>query len=200
RPKIYIGLRNSKDLFVQKYERTFAHEATHSYLQLNLGYLSFIPIKKVTRQTEIEIVHVTTLTEDIVVNKIIQEHGFAPLSSNYINHLIDTIDKIKKKNSYNNDISPKNRIKIFICYMTAWLNLKYLSLDHSENKFLKDYLIELKKFYPKIEEKFDTLLKSFSEFDVFTKKGHSQILKRVLDFFNFSNLGEFKSLDITNSD
>ncbi|MHA1795907.1 MAG: hypothetical protein ACTSUK_07335, partial [Promethearchaeota archaeon] len=192
--KIIIGVKKLNDLKNQENERTIAHEATHGYVTISLGYWQFVEREKTAPPLKFLISNISSLIEDFVVNKITQENGFEPIPVDYFDTLKQTTERMRMGeeiltifNEY-----PEFRIAILISnYFLAWGSNEYLDLKDTEREVLKDYLTQFNKFHVDLIDDINILMKYFSNFNVFKKEGHFAILKGFLTHFKLIDFGEF---------
>jgi hypothetical protein len=166
-----------------RFERTIAHEITHGLLIYGLGYC-FLTGKDSAPDDIFPHLSLLSFIDDIVVNKMIESHGFKPFSPVYLAQTeLETRaaqyrdDRLYDSPSY--DQLFKSRIMISR-YILAWSAVKYYNLDNSSRKIINAFLKEFSTGFPEQYEMANFVRKEILKNDIFTPAGHRKIIETIL--------------------
>jgi hypothetical protein len=95
---IIIIVRKGTDISTPDSERSIAHEVTHGFLLYKLGYHRIDPRHPLSASRAQQITLINTMIDDMVANKTIQQEGFAPYSSRYVEALKKEINAARQRN------------------------------------------------------------------------------------------------------
>jgi hypothetical protein len=174
-------------LFTSKTDlhRSLAHEATHGLLLFGKGYQTLVPKNGAivnTEETELRNILVTMI-DDIVVNYIIKQEGFAPFSEKYIPIVKKEIEFINQKkdfyaSQYQIGSVFHSKFKI-LRYIMAWAFIEYFKLDAHTVSILKEYLDCFKDNSPKEYEECEEIIKLLETHDIFLPDNHKIVCERI---------------------
>lgn len=174
-------------------ERSIAHEITHCLLIYGRGYYALDPKEN---SSDEDILHLGLLSfiDDIVVNKIIQENGFAPYSNTYLEMLKQEIMAARyRRNIYAQSYSRLYNARYPISrYILAWAGIKYYRLESEASKLLNEFLKVFPIGFPYPYKEADALRKTIVKNDVFGVEGHKKIIQYILREWNLENKCSFR--------
>ena len=181
----------------EQIEHSIAHEATHGLLAYAKGYCR-IKLKHSMPILESNSIGIlATMIEDIVVNKIIQENGFLPFNSKYL----ETVKKETKALRRNQDYYQKyqnpfkDRFMVFR-YIMAWGFLKYYDLDESSRKIIARFENDFRLSCPKQYKTANQIKDILMQHNIFTAEGYCQAIRESLklwELYNLVNINSYKS-------
>jgi hypothetical protein len=169
----------------EEIDNIIAHEVTHGRLAYKEKYCQLRLIGNNYNLIE-SIGLLASRIEDIVVNTIIKENSFRPISQRFFTIIESaTKDMQKGKDIYERfNYSPILR-KCFMLstYIEPWGYLQYFNLDlNSINKRnLHKFLKIFQKSYPDQFNEAEKIIKIISENDIFTPEGFCNTIKKCLD-------------------
>ena len=178
----------------EQIEQSIAHEATHGLLAYAKGYCQIKPKHTLATLESDSINILATMIEDIVVNKIIQENGFLPYNSKYLETVKKETKALRKNQDYYQDFQNpfKDRFMVFR-YITAWGFLKYYDLDESSRKIIARFESDFKLSRPK-QYKFANQIKDILlQHDIFSAEGYCQVISESLKLWELNNLVNINS-------
>lgn len=172
-------------------ERLIAHEATHGLLIYGRGYSSL----KLTGHDSGGLVRlVVTMVDDIVVNRLIQEGGFPPFHSSYL----ETVRRASEATRQGKGIctrfsDPRMRDRYMVfSYILAWGFSAYCELAPEELRVIGEFLQLFAESYPEQYQIASQVRAALEENDVFHPAGHRAATERLLDLWGLRHLVELK--------
>lgn len=179
---IIIGLNKDKLYNNPDIDRIMAHEATHAFLQYKKKYCCPDPDQVNTPKEGDILSYITTMINDIVVNKILQDKGFPPFTIEYINTLTKYIQMMYKSESFYNLVNkPRDVVFIWLVlrYITAWGFLQYYDLDVHSTRIIKKFLEIYKKKLPEEFNTADKVKEIIIQNGIFTSEGQNKAMEEV---------------------
>lgn len=134
------------------YEHSFAHEVTHGVLMYQRGYCCVRPKSGQTQAQRLSIEFILNSVEDIVVNKILQEEGFAPFADGYLNEVIKETRALRKGTDYyvSTFQDPLLRQRFIVYrYILLWGFLQFYSLDQYVEQTLRRFANQFRDSKPR---------------------------------------------------
>ncbi|MBA7581476.1 hypothetical protein ES708_23381 [subsurface metagenome] len=194
----YIRVRINEGEFKNESEEeidyTIAHEVTHEFLSLKKKYCRIKLVNCGPEEKE-AIFFLSTMIEDIVVDKIIHEKNYIPCFTTYRDDVKRDIKFIcdKGKGEYfcekYNDPTYKSKNKAMIfSYILAWGYLTYSNSDKIDKKTLYKHLKIFQKLCPKHYEEAKKIKEIIFKNDIFTTKGYNNAIKECLYLWNLKDL------------
>jgi len=189
---ILISLKEGTDWGNPEHEHSIAHEATHGYLLYKLGY-SYIREKRKPAENERGHVRLLfTMIDDIVVNRIIQQEGFPPFASGYLN-MVERETKNARKGSdrpyemFSYDPVFKNRFMVFR-YILAWGLVNYCDLEPYAKRTINKYLKAFKKSFVEQFTMADQIREIILQQDIFSAHGHRKTVEAKAKLWHLDDL------------
>jgi hypothetical protein len=188
---ITVGIKRTEtDL-----ERSIAHEATHGYLMHKLKFCRpvFHKIADDNYQRDVQLLF--TMVDDIVVNKIIEEHGFHPFGSEYL-PMVELETRVAVRGEIGGEdfyrrFSDDPRLEAILMvsrYILAWGFLEYFPLEPEEREVIRSFTKTFETYYPhyysRASEMRDIILKN----DVFSAEGQCKAVQEILDLWRMGDL------------
>ena len=192
----YIRVKIVQNIETKKYEQSIAHEITHGFLAYKKKYCQLDYVQEPNEMEGKSIDIIVTMTEDIVVNKIVQENNFQPYPYDYLDKIQNDTKNIRKSKGklpqLHQDPVLNDRIMI-LRYIGAWGFLKYFNLDSFSRRVISKFIKCFKKSYPKQYEAAGQIEEIILENNIFTSEGHNNAIKKCLDLWNLTNLVEINT-------
>jgi len=192
----YIRVKIVQNIETKKYEQSIAHEITHGFLAYKKKYCQLDYVQEPNEMEGKSIDIIVTMTEDIVVNKIVQENNFQPYPYEYLDKIQNDTKNIRKSKGklpqLHQDPVLNDRIMI-LRYIGAWGFLKYFNLDSFSRRVISKFIKCFKKSYPKQYEAAGQIEEIILENNIFTSEGHNNAIKKCLDLWNLTNLVEINT-------
>lgn len=186
---VCVGVLSGNNLQDLRAERSIAHEITHGLLIYGLGYYA-LTAKESASDEDIQYLSLLSFIDDIIVNKIIQEHGFPVFGTTYYEMLNKEIQAARHRVDIYDDHSCSTLFKrryMASRYVLAWGAIEYYDLDPAHRNLITEFLREFQKAFPgqymvakDIEE---LILKN----DIFSAIGHKKTIETVLQDWNLDN-------------
>ena len=182
------------------WEDTIAHEITHGYLVYKYSYCLWKPKTEICRNKMEYFNILFSMVDDIVVNKIIQDHGFQPFNSVYLQVIEEETKAVHKGKDYYEKFNEDSLLKnIFIVwrYIQVWSCLNYLKLKHYERRLFKKFIKEFQISYKKQYEKADKVKQIILQNNIFLASSHLYAMQEILKQWNLEDLvilGTYNSL------
>lgn len=190
----YIRVKIVQNIETKKYEQSIAHEITHGFLAYKKKYCQLDYVQEPNEIEGKSIDIIVTMTEDIVVNKIVQENNFHPYPYDYLDKIQnDTKNICKSKGKFpqlHQEPVLNDRIMI-LRYIGAWGFLKYFNLDSFSRRVISKFIKCFKKSYPKKYEAAGQIEEIILENNIFTPEGYYKAIKRCLELWNLVDLVKF---------
>lgn len=179
----------------EQLERSIAHEVTHGLLRYAKEYCILMPTYSLTK-LELDTLNIlTTMIEDIVVNKIIQENGFSPFSTSFYETVRQETEAAHERQDYYQEFQDplfKDRFMIFR-YIMAWGFLEYYDLDESFQKILASFEYEFKLSFPRQYKSACQIKDIILQHDIFSAEGYCQVIKKSLKLWELDNIVNVKT-------
>ncbi len=169
---------------IEDFEHSIAHEATHGLLVYGRGYCLVEPARRLTSVEAFLMSTIGTMIDDVVVNRIISQAGFAPLASVYIGMARKETRAALQcdKGLYKHTCPDKETVERFMeyRYVFAWSAVRYLPLDLADKNVLVKFQKTFTRSYKDIATKAQRIRSLFEKYDVFTPSGHAALTEKVL--------------------
>ncbi|HMK54834.1 MAG TPA: hypothetical protein VK444_08685 [Methanobacteriaceae archaeon] len=195
-----VVLNSSEPRLSADVERSVAHEATHGYILHKLGFCRAVFTEDATEDVKKKANVLFSIIEDLMVNRIIPEHGFPPFGSEYIPMLKKEIEiasqgEIQGEKFYS-QLTPNLEFEDIIMvsrYILAWGFLEYYPFPKNIQSLLQNFLDVYSKAYPhhypharKVKE---IILKN----NVFTAKGECRAMQKIIKLWGFEKMVKVES-------
>ena len=178
----------------EQIEQSIAHEVTHGLLAYAKGYCLIEYKHTLTKLESDSIGILATMIEDIVVNKIIQENGFLPFTSIYLETVKKETKALRKNQDYYQQFQNpfKDRFMVFR-YIMAWGFLKYYDLDESSRKIIARFENDFRLSRPKQYKDAYQIKEILLQHNIFTAEGYCQAISESLKLWELNNLVNINS-------
>jgi hypothetical protein len=173
---------------IDQFENSLAHEACHGLLTYSRGYVHLKPVNAIKGNVSFSLSVIGTMVDDVPVNKLIQDYGFRAYGENYL-RMVKREGKFASKGDrtiYNNtgpDEESRKRFMIYR-YVAAWTYLQYFIMNSLDRSSLQKFRKSFSRAYPDIGKEGSNICECFKKYDVFSKEGHEEIIKKVLCGWN----------------
>ena len=176
------------------FERGMAHEATHGLLLYGRGYARVREIGNPPAAVVHSMGILQSMIDDVVGDKIVQDHGFAPYAEKYPRTVITETKAARKAQvdiyaSVSEDAEVCRRFRLYRC-VTALAFLAFYELPGEMRKKLKKFTKAFASGYPKDMEECKWIAGLLQENDVFTAPGQRSILESVIERWGLGTHGE----------
>jgi hypothetical protein len=164
-------------------ESSLAHEVTHRRLIYEKGYCFPYPLQALTEIDISSVGLIGTMIDDIIVDKIIKDEGFAPFTSKYFPRVKEETKGILQKTDFYSFLSENETIKArFITYrcVFAWGVQTYFKHKRDRLETLLGYRRAVKKMHPKEYEMANEAINLMKGNNIFTPTGHFNVIKGIL--------------------
>ncbi len=192
-PSVII-VRLSPELGPGQLEQSVAHEITHGLLRHKKGFPRMILRRQPGEEEALSLSILSSMLEDIPVNKMAHAEGFPLLASNYL----DTVRKeeediISGKYFSSMHANAQVRKRLMISrYITAWGFLEYFTLDTGSKKILKKFITSFESNCPEESEMALQIREIITQNDIFTSEGYGKVIKLCLKLWELGDLVELK--------
>ena len=192
-----VGVLSGNNLQDYKAERSIAHEITHGLLIYGLGYYA-LTAKECASDEDIQYLSLLSIIDDIVVNKIIQEHGFPALGSTYYEMLNREIQAARHGVEIYDSSYPTlfKRRYMALRYILAWGASEYNELDPTHHNLIAEFLRVFQKAFSRQYMVARDIEELIRKNDIFEAIGHKKTIETILQDWNLDNcctLERFKS-------
>lgn len=172
-------------------ERSIAHESTHGYILFKKKYCRGEFPESIEDSDKRDIQLIFTMVDDIVVNKIIFENGFAPFGVEYLAVVQKEIDSMLAGVDFYRQFSDDllfDDLLMITRYIVAWGFLEYFELEQEEQDILKKFLNVFKDTYPLQYEITSQIKQIIKDNNIFTSSGHCKAMTHILNLLKFDKL------------
>jgi hypothetical protein len=194
---IYIKIYNDIIENIQQEYQGIAHEVTHGYMIYKLGFYYPIPSVDLIKSIIDSVETLSTMINDMVDNKILQDEGFLPYSNIYFITMQEEIYCMSHEMDYyrqfNNDLLNKRRFMIHR-YVTAWGFKQYFQISDEQKEFIEKFLNDFKIGYPDIHDEAEQIIQIILGNNIFTPLGNKKIMETILKMWNLDLLIDLKLL------
>lgn len=180
-------------------EQCVAHEATHGLLVFGRGYVEPRPTRQLTQAEATAISTIGTMLDDVVVNTIIQQHGFAAFTEVYPRMVRrETLAARSRSELFYSNAGPERTTRerfMIYRFVQAWLHLKYIKVSLDFAKSLKKFRSAFRAAYPALAARGDAVQQLFEKYDVFSADGHEHIMSLVTSEWGLGGIVNLEKRD-----
>jgi predicted SprT family Zn-dependent metalloprotease len=173
----------------EEIDSTIAHEVTHEFLSLKKKYCRLRCGPKEGKTVGL----LSTMIEDIVVNKIIQEKNYRPYSTRYLDTVKREIKSARKGIDFYKefDYDPMYKDRFIVSrYIQAWEFLEYFNSGEIDKKTIYKFLKVFQKSYPQQYEEAKKIKEIILKNGIFTPDGYRKTIEECLELWDLTNLVE----------
>lgn len=171
-------------------ERSIAHEATHGYILYKMGFCRSKYGEGVPSDYKRDVQIIFTIVEDLVVNKIIADHGFAPFGHEYLPTLREEIRVAQEGEEageafYHQFTENLHREALLMVsrYIIAWGFLRYYTLKNEEEELIREFTQVFGKYYPDYYQYAAQVVEIIQEKDIFKSDDECRAIQEILRLF-----------------
>jgi hypothetical protein len=199
--ELRITLTYPVDFSSEHTEASIAHEATHGLLIYGENYCNagFRMPRAVESRQQFDALQgqfgafevMTSILEDINVDKRIQNAGFVPVDDVYRDNLREGLDAARTgRDPYPRGVRRQHRMahNIFNNYILAWAFREYLILSDEDRALMTDYITAFEAAYPEDFERAQQIRNLIETHNIFTRQGHGQILRGSVEILGLENV------------
>jgi hypothetical protein len=172
-------------------EQSMAHEITHGLLIYARGYCK-VRTTSSAAQEEVENLSILmSMIDDIAVNKLISEEGFAAFSPVYLGVVRRETETALAGQDYYQQFahnpSYKSKFMVFR-YISAWAFLQYFESDAETTNILESFLHAFEHAYPAEFEMAMEVKQVIEEYNIFEADGHERIVRELLALWELNHV------------
>lgn len=180
----------------RQFEQSIAHEATHGLLLYGWGYADLRPTAEPRSEYVTQAIGImATMIDDVVVNKVIADHGFAPYGEVYPSMVNQETKAARKRQmgfyaTVSKDETVRCRFRVYR-YVTARAFREFYSLPTGMGRKLGKFGKAFRIGYPEDADEGDWIVGLMVDQDVLSPKGHRRVLSEVVkrwDLTRFADL------------
>jgi hypothetical protein len=169
---------------VEDFEHSIAHEATHGLLVYGKSYIAGSPIRTLTPSEASSLSTMVTMIDDVAVNTMIKQHGFAAYASVYMDMVRRETKaaRVKDERIYQNtgpDALSRRRFMISR-YVSTWACIRYYGPNLNEMNTLHKFRKVFARAYRELATEAQKIQQIFEQNNIFTPEGHRLISIGVL--------------------
>jgi hypothetical protein len=169
---------------------SIVHEATHGYYTYKQRYFYPCAINELSPTEDKCLCLVSSMIDDIVVDKFIQEKGFNPFSTIYFDVIAQETRAARRREDiwsrYNDDPIFKHRFIIFR-YVLAWGYLTFYCIPVNLKNRLGNCLEAMAKCYSKETQVAIKICGEISRNNIFSIEGHRKTLEEVFVLYDMGD-------------
>lgn len=182
---------------MEDFEQSIAHEATHGLLIYGKGYLSVSPLRPLTLTEAFSLSTMGTMIDDVAVNTIIKQLGFAAYGGVYMGMVRKETKATQDRDAsiYQNtgpDALSRRRFMIYR-YMAAWACIRYYGPNLNERNTLTKFRKVFARAYRDLATEAQKIQRLFEQNDIFTPEGHRLISIGVLTLWDIVDAVRLKA-------
>ncbi|MFC2035510.1 hypothetical protein ACFLUJ_05235 [Chloroflexota bacterium] len=195
-PSDIVVVTTNINIVTPEDEISIAHEATHGFLINKLGYCHPVFNRPPTASETLYIGLIGNMIDDIVVNKLIHQEGFAAFSPTYISMVEKEIEATNRgsEECYKEfffDPTLKDRFMVFR-YVLAWGFNRYFDLEPHAKRTVRMFVSSFRKAFKKQLGSAKRITDLISQNDIFTPEGHRKVYEGVLKLWQLEDRVELK--------
>lgn len=187
--EIVIYVRQGLDLKSPVLERAVVHELTRSRLLYARGYGLLEPTDSVNESEKQSLIVLGTMVDDIIINTIMQQEGYAPYDAIYMEEMAREVRSANAGKDHYAQFSfdPLFKMRFMIFrYILAWGTQQYLIVTPHESRRITRFLQTFAKTYSETWQAALRVQNLFTTHDAFTAQGHKQIVEGILADWNLA--------------
>jgi hypothetical protein len=178
-------------------DQSVCHEAVHGLLLHGHGYSFPVFVNAHDQEIRMSINLCMTMIDDIVVNKILEEKGMLPFTSQYIAMVRREIDAINT----NADIYKEHlaigthfyqRFKIFR-YIMAHGFLTYYQLIAEHAKLISRFTKHFERYFTELMPETKQIVTWINVNNIFTPQGHRIVVENILGMWGLFSYVQLKT-------